>query len=172
MVDIDHHKGALLQTTPYECMLLTQVGEHARAIAGVSKWVSALRGLHKISSQGLQLESQVIESVVELVEISDRDRQVVFHTLQETHRVAMRALMRTTEGDESGLIAQWTHGVAFIPLTEATALVRILHEVGSVRREPRDEHADQIFVPLVMVVDGLIELRDRKLELLPRQRNR
>jgi hypothetical protein len=125
MVDIDHRKGALLQTTPHECMLLAQVGEHAGAVARFSKWVSALRGLRKISSQGLQLKVHVIEKVVELIEISGRDWQLVFHALQEARSAAVHPFMRAPKGNESGLIAQCTDGVAVIPLTEAAALVSV-----------------------------------------------
>ena len=82
----------------------------------------------------------------------------------------MHPLVGLAERHERGLIAHGSDGIAVVPLAEATALMSVWPQVGRVGRQPNDEHAYQVVVPLIVVVDRLIQLRDRAQQLPARQR--
>jgi hypothetical protein len=48
--------------------------------------------------------------------------------------------------------------------------MRIRHHIRFIRRQMRDQHAQQVLVPLVVVVNSLVDLRYNRLQLLVGER--
>jgi hypothetical protein len=109
--------------------------------------------------------------VVELIEITGRNREIIGHAPQKTCRVLVHPAVCFAEDFEPGLFVQGGSGIAVVPLAEATAHMRVLLQIGLIGWEPHDEHPDQVLVPLLVVVDRLIELDGGCLQILPGERS-
>ena len=113
------------------------------------------------------LKAQAVECIGEVVIIESRHRVSPLRFDQQPCSQLVHVLMRFAQGDEPGKFAQLFRHLAVVPLAEAAFMVGFGAEVVLVARQPAGERADHRCVPLLVVEEGLFQLREYALQLIP-----
>ena len=161
VVQVHEHDAAWLDVTPCNLLPFAQRRQHFHSIVGARQCITVPQLALDLLHQGLDLQVQSRACRDQVLVIRPHDRRIGSAGQQQSRPDTMQALVLDLHRDECRLRPQFVGGPLVIPLPETAESMRVLRQVVRVARQPADDRAQQVIVPLGVVMCRLFKLLQR-----------
>lgn len=115
------------------------------------------------------LEAHAFQRGDEALIVLDRDWGAVHRRPQQARRILMHPLMLESDLREAGVAFEPRDPGLVVPLRKPAQAVGVRIDVPLVRRQAADQCPEEHFGPLVVIVDRLLQLLQRGVQVFIRQ---
>ena len=161
VVEVHEGDAAVLHVAPRELTPFAQRRQDFTAGVRAGEGIAIAQRARDLVTQRFQFEVQPLAACHEIVVVLAGDRLAGGRFAQQLRRDVVQPLVFRFDRGERRLVPEFRGRVLVIPLAKATQAMCVLLEVVRIARQAADDRADQVLVPVGMVVCSLLQLLQR-----------